>query len=289
MSSYSLIPSLDAVYKIAANQAAFMVRSEGPLEIREASSGLTQVDLAWHPPRSAKKRWHPHPTMASPEPLQFTTSDVDDGSRLYEFLLEDIFPAFGFVKEDCSGTIVAPAAHFVPEGAPDFWVLLLHSGWMPPRPQVELPLLDLGGGAQATLDTGNSGVVVSEVTNPEGEFEKVSLYVRRELGQFETDQLLGEVPPGQKKTCLWMPVLRDFGTVFIMGAGSKLGQFTGFLQQFGAEVASSSLERGSLKDDFVLCDGPGTGYTLRLVGARKGGGAVAVQGPLRFAADAGAT
>jgi hypothetical protein len=271
MSAYSLLPTLDAAFRILEGEASVMVRSENRMKIKSASVGAGELRLAWLPPGSKVARWRPQPIFISQESLEFTSSDVEDGSQLYDLSLDGIFPAFGLVKSDCSGVIRAPAVHFEPEGSPDFWVFLMHTGWLPPKPSVEVPFLSLadrGNEVNATIDVGNSGVVVSEVSAPERGFDRASLFMRRRLGLFAVDELVGEVARGTKSTLFWTPTLRDFGTLFIFDTGAKLGQFGGLLQQLGADVMTGSLERASLKSDFIVCDGPGIDYTLRLVGER---------------------
>jgi len=271
MSAYSLLPNLDAVFKILEGEASVMVRSESRMKINSASVGAAELGFAWLPHGGKASRWRPQPHLVSPQSLGFSTSDVDDGSQLYELMMEDVFPAFGLVKSDCSGAIRAPAIHFEPADSPDFWIFLLHTGWVPPKPSVEVPSLSLTDGANVadgTIDVGESGVVVSEVTAPGSGFDKVSLFMRRRLGPFAVDELVGEVAKGTKKTFFWTPTLRDFGTLFIFDAGVKLGQFGGLLQQLGADVTTGSLNKASLKQDFVVGDGPGIDYTLRLVGER---------------------
>jgi len=271
MSAYSLLPTLDAVFKIMEGEASVMVRSETRMKIKSASVGAAELRLAWLPPSGKASRWHPRPSLVSSESLEFSTSDVDDGSQLYDLVLDGIFSTFGLVKSDCSGVIRAPAIHFEPEDSPDFWIFLLQTGWVAPRPSIEVSSLSLVDGENevgATIDVGKNGVIVSEVTAPAGGFDKASLFMRRRLGPFTVDELVGEVAKGTKRTLFWTPTLRDFGTLFIFDTGAKLGQFSGLLQQLGADVTTISFERASLKQDFVVCDGPGIDYTLRLVGER---------------------
>ncbi len=286
MSAYSLVPGFDAVYKVMDNTASVMLRSESPTKVESAAIGPARVAFVWLPPKGPKRRWRPQPTFISQEPLNFSTSDVDDGSRLYEFAIEDVFPPFGIVKEDCSGLLVAPAVCFSISRGPSIWAILLHSGWTPPKPQ--MPVSELSSSsepdaAKALIGLGDSGAVVGEVHVPQEGFDRVRLVMRRELGAFSSEQLLGEVEKGSTKTLLWLPILRDFGTVLICEADSKLGQFSGLLQQLGAEVTTTSLYKANLTQDFVICDGPGMSYHLCLVGEKEGRYDVLDQAPVSLA------
>ncbi len=146
MSAYSLIPSIDAVYKVIENKASIMPRSEAPVKVENAFVGAAELDLSWFPPKSAKRRWRTEPTMASEDSISVSVSDIDDGSHLIELLIDDVFPAFGFVKEDCTGFITAPAIRFECSVGPSFWAILLHSGWVPPKPALEVPALSVAAG-----------------------------------------------------------------------------------------------------------------------------------------------
>ncbi len=108
------------------------------------------------------------------------------------------------------------------------------------------------------------------VKAPEKGFDRVAVVVERNFGSHTSVQLIGEVEKGKTKTFPWLPVLRDFWTIFITEPTCKLGQFAGLLQQLGAETSVTSLEKATLSRDFVVCDGPGLNYALTLIGKRKG-------------------
>jgi len=91
--------------------------------------------------------------------------------------------------------------------------------------------------------------------------------VKRSAKRASVEETLGEVTNGIG-TYTWKPIIPSFDVVLVTSSNMSLGAFLDFLKYLGAD-AKQSLLGSYVPNDFLLCDGPGMNYTLRLKGEKR--------------------
>jgi hypothetical protein len=193
------------------------------------------------------------------------------GSEPYTVELDNIPSAIGMLNTSATGVLMAPAIQFkVPLGY-DSWLFLLSSSWVPPNPAVPNPFLSVSHGSNrgtASLGVGPEGGLKADVSAPAEGFRGVRLVMKRTIGGSSLDEVLFEAEPGSAKTSIWKPIVRNLDVIFITNAGMWMNRFSDFLSTVGASVLGGFLKSSFLSSPYVLGDGPGVSYTIRLVGDR---------------------
>ena len=184
-----------------------------------------------------------------------------------------MFPATGLIKPSAVGEIRAPAIHFDLPHAYDLWVFLLRSPWAPLKIDVDKsPLTITHGSTQVMAQIGSSNFedkksLRADVTVQGDDFKRIWLTLKRSAKRASIEETIGEVTDGMG-TCIWKPVISSFDVVLVTSSNMSLGAFLDFLKYLGAN-AKQSLLGSYMPNDFLLCDGPGMNYTLRLKGEKR--------------------
>jgi len=272
----------DAQYRISQfGEITVSVRSNQPTKFRAIYAGSASLEFNWVL-TGMVTTWEFNPSLLDPKPAEFTQTAAEDGVGQIvsvELGKEEIPPTAGFLKPAISGAIRTPGIHFETSHAHDIWVFLLRS---PPQSPLKLKLEKTSltithGSAQAralissSTDADGRELLKAEVTTSGEGLHRVYLSIRRRLGEFSTDETIGEVGT-QMRTFAWKPVLRTFDALLVTSPAMSIYEFLKFLQSLGAETTkggiSLSLSGAYRLNDFFLCDGPTVDYTLRLTGER---------------------
>ncbi len=191
-----------------------------------------------------------------------------DGSQLLTFRLGELLPAAALLRGRWEGTFLAPAIHLdVPLGR-DIWVFLLRSPWFPLKLSLKKQNMSVANDqsiANATLTPGPMGTLSATISNPDNSFKKVSLIMKRKVGEFLSEEPIGEVETGQA-TLVWRPIIRNFDLCLLTSSSMSRGQLSEIARGLGAQFSQGLFSPGSLHGDYLLCDGPLTQYSLTLKG-----------------------
>jgi hypothetical protein len=206
--------------------------------------------------------------MLDPQIIQPEEATDTDGGQTLTFTLQESMPAAGLLRRRWEGIFLAPAIHVdVPMGR-DIWIFIIRSPWFPLKPSVGKPLLSIAHDqsiANASISILPTGGLTAAVSNTGTSFKKVSLVMSRRVGEFVSEEVIGEVSSGTGNLS-WRPIMRSFDLCFAMSSSMSMGELAGVAQGLGAQFSSGFFGPGSIIGDYVLCDGPRTGYSLLLRG-----------------------
>lgn len=206
--------------------------------------------------------------MLDSQVIQPEEATDSDGSQTLTFMLQESMPAAGLLRCRWEGMVLAPAIHIdVPMGR-DVWIYLIRSPWFPLKPYLSKPSLSLvhdQSAANASINIDSTGGFSAAVSNTGTSFKKVSLVMSRRVGEFVSEEIIGDVDSGTTNLS-WRPIMRSFDLCLVTSSSMSMGQLAGIAQGLGAQFSSGLFGPGSLLGDFVLCDGPRTGYSLSLRG-----------------------
>jgi hypothetical protein len=273
----------DAQYRTSQfGEIIVSVRSSQPTEFRAIYAGSASLEFNWVL-TGMITTWEFKPSLLDPKPAEFTQTAAEDGvGQIVSVVLgkeDEIPPTAGFLKPAISGALRTPGIHFETFHAHDIWVFLLRSSSQSPlKLRFEKTSLTIThGSAQAralissSTDADGRELLKAEATTSGEGFHKVYLSIRRRLGEFSTDETIGEVGT-QMRTFTWKPVLRSLDALLVTYPDMSIYEFLNFLQSLSAETTkggiSLSLSGAYRLNDFFLCDGPAVDYTLRLTGER---------------------
>ena len=152
-----------------------------------------------------------------------------DGSQLLTFTLQESMPAAGLLRRRWEGMVLAPAIHIdVPMGR-DVWIYLIRSPWFPLKLSLSKPLLSLGhdeSAANASISIDSTGGFSAAVSNTGILFKKVSLVMSRRVGEFVSEEVVGEVDSGITNLS-WRPIMRSFDLCLVTSSSMSMGQLAG--------------------------------------------------------------
>jgi hypothetical protein len=147
-------------------------------------------------------------------------------------------------------------------------MFLIRSPWFQLNQRIDRPTLTVeheSGRAVASMSPLGAGGISVELSVSGTSFKKASVAIRRTIGQFNSDELIGEVQTGAQ-TFTWSPIMRSFDLCLVTHAAMSESQFIDLVRGLGASVSSGLLGGGTMQGDFVLCDGPSMGYSMVLTG-----------------------
>ena len=206
--------------------------------------------------------------MLDPQTIQPDEATDSDGSQTLTFTLQESMPAAGLLRHRWEGMFLAPAIHIdVPMGR-DIWIFLIRSPWFPMKQSLSKRLLSIAHDqsiANASISIDPAGGLSAAVTNTGTSFKRVSLVMSRRVGEFVSEEVIGEVGSGTVNL-FWRPIARSFDLCLAMLSSMSMGQLAGIAQGLGAQFSSGFFGPGSIFGDYILCDGPRTGYLLSLKG-----------------------
>jgi hypothetical protein len=278
-----MLRGYDAQYRISQfGEITVSVRSSQPTKFRAIYVGSANLEFNWVL-TGMITTWKFNPSLLDPKPAEFTQTASEDGvGQIVSVVLgkeDEMPPTAGFLRPAISGAIRTPGIHFETSHAHDIWVFLLRSlSQAPLKLEFEKTSLTIThGSAQAralissSTDADGRELLKAEATTSGEGFHKVYLSIRRTLGEFSTDETIGEVGT-EMRTFTWKPVLRSFDALLVTSSAMSIYEFLEFLKSLGAGTTkggiSLSLSGVYMLNDFFLCDGPTVDYTLRLTGER---------------------
>lgn len=266
MAVYSLVKGVEVEYITAAGKPAVRLRSGGLIKHRAIDGGAAQLLFHWVQ-EGKTQVWRFEPSMPEPRPVQAEETQ-EDGAQLLTMALDEILPATGVIKDRMQGVIAAPAVHIDVPWGPDIWMFLIRSPWFQLKQRIDRATLSVeheSGRAVASIGPSGSGGILVELSVSGTSFKKASVSVRRTIGQFTSDELVGEVQTGTQ-TFTWDPIMRSFDLCLVTRATMKESDFVDLMRGLGASVSSGLFGGGAMQGDFVLCDGPSMGYSVILAG-----------------------
>ncbi len=273
--SYNLADGHKAAYYVSPSGNVMVnIQSSSPLKIRAVYVGEARLQFMWVS-SGKSSHWQFTPTLIDQSPAQY--SEQNQGQIVSVELGNKLFPATGIIKPNITGEIRAPAIHFDVPYASDLWVFLLRTPWYPLKIGFDKSPLSIShdsSQAMAELQSGSDNLGGDEKTlkayvslHGEG-FKKVSLILKRNVGNIHVDEPLGEITTGMA-TFNWKPSVSNFDIALITNSTMYLKQFLGFLKYLGAETHESIFSMGSyMPNNFLLSDAPAMNYTLSLVGEK---------------------
>ncbi len=266
MAVYSLVKDVETEYITAAGKPVVRLKSRGHLKHRAIYCGAAQLLFHWVQ-EGKTQAWRFEPSIGEPRPVQ-SQETQEGGAQTLTMTLDEILPATGVIKDRMQGVIVAPAVHIdVPWGY-DIWMFLIRSPWFQLRQRIDRTALTVeheSGRAVASISPSGTGGISVELSVSGTSFKKASVAMRRTVGQFTSDELIGEVQTGAQ-TFTWGPIMRSFDLCLVTHSTMNESNFMDLMRGLGASVSSGILGGGTMQGDFVLCDGPSMGYTVVLTG-----------------------
>jgi hypothetical protein len=263
---YGLVKGVEVEYITAAGKPAVRLRSGGPIKHRAIDGGAAQLLFHWVQ-EGKTQVWRFEPSMPESRPVQAEETH-DEGARLLTMALDEILPATGVIKDRMQGIIAAPAIHIDVPWGPDIWMFLIRSPWFQLKQRIDRATLTVehesGRAVASTSPSGSGGISVELSVSGTG-FRKASVSVRRTIGQFTSDELVGEVQTGTQ-TFTWDPIMRSFDLCLVTHATMNESNFVDLMRGLGASISSGFFGGGTMQGDFVLCDGPSMGYSVILAG-----------------------
>ncbi len=198
MPVYSLVSGVQTEYIIASGKPTIRLKSTGGITYRSAYTGLAVLLFHWVQ-QGKTQAWRFDPSISEPQPIEPEETTDKDGNHLLTFTLGELLPAAGLLRRRWEGTLLAPAVHLdVPMGR-DIWVFLLRSPWFPLKLSLNRQSLSVAAGqsvANATLSPGPAGALSATISNPGTSFKKVFLTMKRKVGEFVSEESIGEVDAG---------------------------------------------------------------------------------------------
>lgn len=269
MPSYSLAGGIDASYAIAAGKTTVVINSASRVNYRAVYVGTGQMTMHWVQ-EGKTQVWRCDTKMLDPVEAQSVGRVGADGRWEMLVELESMFPAGLILQGRMVGTLMAPAVHVDIPMASDLWIFLVRSPWFPLKLQVDRDSLEVAHGSDrvaASIDVMPGGDVSAQLSMDGTGFKQGSLLVRRALGSYSSEELVGDVSSGSQ-VLAWKPITRVFDLVFVTKGNVSESQFAEVVRGLGAQVSSGVFGVGGVQGDFVLCDGPALAYSWVLSGHR---------------------
>jgi hypothetical protein len=263
---YNLLKDVEVEYIIAAGKPVVRLKSGSHLKHRAIYGGTAQLLFHWVQ-EGKTQAWKFEPSIPEPK-LVLAEETSEGGAQLLAMTLDEILPATGVIKDRMQGVIAAPAVHMdVPWGY-DIWMFLIRSPWFQFRQRIDRTTLSVeheSGRAVASISPTGTGGISVELSVSGTSFKKASIAIKRTIGQFTSDEFIGEAQAGAQ-TFSWYPIMRSFDLCLVTHATMNESQFVDLMRGLGASVSSGILGGGTMQGDFVLCDGPSMGYSVVLTG-----------------------
>lgn len=242
------------------------LKSGARLQHRAIYGGTAQLLFHWVQ-QGKTQAWRFEPSITEPRPVQAEESS-QDGTQLLTMTLDEILPATGIIKNRMQGVITAPAIHIDVPWSYDIWMFLIRSPWFQLKPRIDRNTLAVeheSGRVVASMSPSVTGGISVELSVEGTSFKKAYVSIRRTIGQFTSDELVGEVQTGAQ-AFTWEPIMRSFDLCLVTHATMNESSFIDLMRGLGASVSSGLFGGGTMQGDFVLCDGPSMGYNVMLTG-----------------------
>ncbi len=275
MTSYNLASGHEAWYTISpAGSVLVSVRSNLPLRPRGVFVGTASLTFRWVS-SGHSAHWQFSPTLIDPTPsLLSETTDASQRQIINVELGHRLFPATGLVKPNMSGEIKAPAVHFDLPYTSDLWVFILRSPWVPPRIDIEKEMLSIQHDSMnVNVQLQSRGGLENEdelrmYVSTQGEgLKNVQIILQRSMQYARNEQTIAAITSGMENPT-WKPLRREFDLALVANTNTNINAFIEFLRFLGADAKPSFLA-SYMPNDFLLCDGAGIDYTLKLKGEKR--------------------
>jgi hypothetical protein len=268
--SLSLYKGVDASYTVEGGRTSVAIRMDSRLSSKAVYVGTGQMNFWWKPNTFQRgSTWTCDVSMADPAAVQAEGGVTEDGRQEMRVDLGNVFPAGFILNTGMIGGLAAPAVRVEVQRGKDIWAYLLRRPWFPLEFQPERSALSVEhemSRVTASLDVSDDGSLSAEVTMDGTGFKKASLIVRRSLGSYLEEEVVGEVTEGTR-TFAWRPTTREVDFLLVTNGKLSSSQLVDIVGGLGADTSRGILGDG-LKHGFVLCDVPAISYSLILKGHR---------------------
>lgn len=266
---YSMTSEHQATYTPNTDGTATVtVRSKKPLKPRAVYVGEAAMQSMWvHSGKGS--HWTFMPGIAKPTQAKLSQA-MDGEDQITTVELPKIIATSGVVDVSGCGEIHTSAVHFDLPYATDLWVFILKSPSAPFKVTAEKPMINIAytlAYANAQIENAGDEDTLRTYVTMHGEgFTNLILDIQRHTAYCKTEEILTEFKYGAAAV-IWKPTIRNFDVTLTTLSGVAHGDYLTFLKSLGAEIQSGFF--GTLKSNFVVCDGPGIEYALVLKGEKK--------------------
>ncbi len=246
---------------------SFHIKSKGGFRVRKAVKGLGVLYFywaggVWAEPRFSKSLLMPHPT-----PVDAGVSSKH-GEPSVNISIPDKFPCAGAVSPELGGYLVAPTVKLDVAEGKDIAAMLIAPRNDPARVSLSKTFLSVPtDGSEARIELTANGQLTCEGTLGGG-LDSAKLLLTRNSNPPITDlglveELVEAKEPGTISAS-WKPVARSFEELLFIyrPVDVNLGDLDRLVEHVGASTETWD-EAG--KTPFVVGDGSGASYTLKLV------------------------
>jgi hypothetical protein len=265
----SLAKDLTAEYEVLGGNPVITLHSADRIKHRSIQTGDCIHQFRWVS-TGKSERWESTISLANSSPAQFEESVGADGGQILTLHMREMTPAAGVVQGRMVGQFTVPGVRIdVPWGR-DVWLCLFRSPWFPLKLRLDrdrLSVAHASSSATALVSAFGDGGISMSLDVSGADFKKASVAVKRTLGYYSSEEVMGEVISGSQ-TFQWNPIFRSFDLLLLTHGSLGMGELENLIRGFGGVLGSGILGGGSVTGDFVLCDGPTTSYTLVLRGHR---------------------
>lgn len=207
--------------------------------------------------------------LVSPAPAGYTIKG--QGQIVVEFDPRNNFPCAGIVTSNGEGYLIAPAIRLDLSKGRGVVLMLLSPPTKPHNVSLEKNILTIhGGDATVTLTTGNGELRCLGVFSAQSKKAEVILNRNPRLPVYKAgfNETLGKLKgSGQIKT-IWKPVSRSFEELVLVFDPSTICSLRANSLSFDRvqSLLSGTEQKGAEnKGDYVIGDGIGVSYTIRLL------------------------
>ena len=207
--------------------------------------------------------------LSQPTRAEYTTKE--QGQITVEFDPRDKFPCTGIVSSNGEGYMIAPALRLDVGKGREIVLMLLSPPARPHNVSVEKNVLAISGEeATLTLTTGNGELRCLGTFSARSKEAKVILNRNPRLPVYRAgfNEILGKFRGRGQMNTVWKPVGRSFEELVLVFDPSNICSFEANSLSFDkipSHLSGHESKGAGNKGDYVIGDGIGVNYTIRLL------------------------